>query len=249
MPVIELVRMLLAAWFALAPALGGLASQLSEEVAALRQPRSARFEVMASATADDETFAVRGGGAYARPDRYQLAFDVQGERYEQIIIGREAYYRAPGSTRWERLEVDPERSGFSQPGLTELSPDEREAVAALLDAFALVDTPSLNGVPTRHYHGEFDLLPLLEAFAPEGLAGGAALQTARLTLEVWIGVEDRYLHQLRLGLELQRAAARPAAPERLRLEAVLRVSDFDQPLRIEAPGRTPVQAPIQLPRT
>jgi hypothetical protein len=258
------------AWSMLAPPGAAQASLLLGQPVQVRQPTSARFELSAEARAGGETLGVRGSGAFVRPDRAAVSFETMGERVELVGIGQTVYYRGPGEAEWSVAERDEaaERLGGARPpfdlGSTELSPEQAQALFfQLFGPHQPVGLETLRGAATEHYRASLDLAALA-ALVGEAEAGPAGdLEGLSLTLDYWVGQQDRYVRRLTLEVSVPLGSSGPFAASAIELDLGVDLRDFDQAIEIAAPRpapaasgpgapspaprQAPVQAPVQLP--
>jgi hypothetical protein len=246
---------------------GGVQPDLVSDLQDLRTPRSARLVLAGSAQMGSERIELRGSGAYVQPDRFRLQVEVPAlhTSAEQILVGQRLYQRNDGAGEWQVQDVR-SLAGELPPGLpiggplggerfdpADLPPELRPLLAQLSASFRTVGQERLAGVLTRHERGELDLLKLaaeLGAPAPQG-----ELERLALSLDYWLGLEDRYLHQVTVGAEARPGPAAGPRSEAVRAELTATFSAFDQAISIEAPQMggaaqpAPVQpAPVQAPR-
>jgi hypothetical protein len=101
--------------------------------------------------------------------------------------------------------------------------------------FTPVGPAEVNGAATTHWHVEYDLAELFNdpAFAPA--PGAAPLPTMLVTVDLWIGDADSYIHRAATGMQV-------AIPEgdgqggSFSLTMTQTYSNFDQPVEIVAPA-------------
>jgi plastocyanin len=254
---------LLWVWFALAPASApGFADQLIDDLMQLRQPQSARFQITGQIGSGGISFPLRGSGAFAQPDRFQMALDLSGSQLEQIIVGDTLYQRTSNDPVWRTQRVGqgtvPGPPGIA-PVPSTLPPDAQEALGEFLNSFKLVGTEAIGDAQTRHYRGELDLLALSETFGgdPGSLRN---YEKFSIGIELWIGIDDHFIHQLTLGMDVRDRTATAGRPGDLQATLTMTFSSFDEPVQIAAPiGQptpptptptprpAPVQAPAQVP--
>ena len=253
----------LAAWFMLAPPSGVQAYQRSGGLPELRQPNSGRFQLEGNVAFGPQRASVRGDGCFVQPDRIQLTMEAQAdgqrERLELVVLGETAYTRTGRSPRWDIQNMP--GAGAIRPPLDGRSgvptdPGLAEALAAL----QMVGIEPLRGIPTERYHGDFDLLALAEELGPPDPALRDSIRSLTMGLDFWIGVRDRYLHQMKLAIEARAARPRPGEPDSATADLLFSLSNFDQPITITAPvgspsaaltpcpAPAPAQVPVQLPR-
>lgn len=242
-------------WFLLVPPGAGHADQLSEDLAQLRTPQSLRYAVNGNLQVVDQRVDVRGRGAFIQPDRLQLSMEAAGQQIDQIVIGQTIYMRTSEAPDWQKTDLGQGgRGAIPPPSQTSVPPGAEKVIMEALRGFRLVGSETLRGAPTRHYRGDIDILSLAEA-----LSGDAnrrllreALASFKLTLDYWVGTNDHYLHQLNMAMDIRSSARGLELPEQVSAELGIALSDFDQPVRIEAPiGQTPPSAdptPVLPPR-
>ena len=229
----------------------------------LRTPSSARLELVGRAAIGGELIELRGSGAYVQPDRFRLLVEIPTlhTSVEQVLVGRRLYQRTDQQREWQVQDVRA-LAGELPPGLpmggppggrfdpADLPQELRPILAQLSASFRTVGQEPLAGAMTRHERGELDLLKLaaeLGAPAPRG-----QMERLGVSLDYWIGLEDRYLHRVSVGLEARPGPAGRAS-DTVNAELTATFSAFDQPISIEAPRvggparPAPIQAPVQIP--
>jgi hypothetical protein len=71
---------------------------------------------------------------------------------------------------------------------------------------------------------------------------GASLQAATMTMYMWVGVADQYLHKMSMNMTI--ALPTEVQGQNLVMEMALTFRDFDQPVTITAPvGAEPLNMP------
>jgi hypothetical protein len=246
----------------LLPASSGFASRLGLDPPALRTPESARFRLDGQVQVGPTEASLHGQGAFAQPDRFQLSLEAMGERLEQVVIGDAMYVRTPDQTRWEVVDLRETVGQASPLGPFPFAPGkEREALEALRSLTVVGDEP-LAGVATRHYRGELDLLQLLGEVFGSARELREEISSFKISLDLWVGTADGYLHQIKLTVDLEPAGSSLPLSDALHADLTLAFLDFNRPVSIVAPigptppaqipaGRSqaPLRAPAQLPRT
>jgi hypothetical protein len=245
----------------LLPGNAGYASRLGLDVPPLRTPDSARFQLEGNVQAGFNQTSVRGQGAFAQPDRFQLSLEAMGERLEQVVIGETMYIRTPEKTEWEVVDLREAVDQAGPLGAFPFAPGYEQEALDALGAFTSVGDELVAGISTRHYRGELDLLKLFGDLFGSARELGVQISSFKIGLDFWIGVSDGYLRQIKLRLDLDPTGLGTLGGA---LQADLTVSfyDFDRPVSIVAPfgptppaqiptaaGSAPLRAPAQLPRT
>ena len=158
-------------------------------------------------------------GNVVKPDKLKLTWEgTFGGFFVQadvITVGGESYMTDPISGRWGTLSGDVNSLGFFDPavGIASIMSDLTEVSMAGLEAVDGVTTYRMKGkLPSR------SLAPLLGTVAPDLM----------VDTEVWIGVEDMYLHQV-----VFRGRVTPDDADDIR--RTIKLSSFNQPVSIEAP--------------
>ena len=258
---------LLWVWSLLAAPADGLASRLVFEAPRIEQPRSAKFELDVRVALGTQALSVRGEGAFVQPDLARLRLSALEEQFEVIAVGQTVYHRGPGDQAWGETALDQAAAELGAGPLGDPLGPDRQAGAddlerALFQVFGehqLVGESVQGGALTEHYQASLDPRQLEELARVSSESGAQVAQLLgglSLVLDYYVGREDRYLRGARLVAELQPTVATPGL-DRLRLEAELRLSDFDAPIEIlppygaeparPAPAQPPVQAPVQMP--
>jgi hypothetical protein len=238
----------------------GYASRLGLDRPPLRTPESSRFRLEGNLQAGFSATTVRGQGAFAQPDRFQLSLEVMGERLEQVVIGETMYIRTPGQTRWEIVDLREAASAAGPMGKFPFAPGHEQEALEALGGLTSVGDEQLAGVSTRHYRGELDLLELLGDVFGGARELGEQISSFKVGLDFWVGNQDGYLHQLKLTLALEPASGLGPLAEALRADLTVAFFDFNRPISIVAPvgstppaqlpsgtGQQPLRAPAQLP--
>lgn len=238
------------------------------ELADLRPFDSARFTLDARIESGRDAIDMKGEGAFVAPDRIQMRLESAGLQMEQIVIGQDTWSRT-GSGPWQKGRGGAgtsQPSPFGMPGVAPTTPTSGPSVEEILGAlkeFRLVEETTLRGARVRHYHGEWDMERLLKlAGLPDTDPTVAELaRSFRFAFDLWVGVEDRYLHQIGVTLEFDPPPSARGA-QRVHASLTMGFFDFDEPISIEPPDAAPraqpapsptprpapAQAPAQVPR-
>lgn len=158
-------------------------------------------------------------GDAVRPDRMHLntTANVAGFTVEIELIGAEGkqYLLNPLTRRWEPLQVAFPASNLFEP--------ERGVAEIMKNVKNLTKLPNetIDGVDSYHLKGTIDSTVIA------AIVGGAA-SGSPVELEAWVGVNDFFIRQMKLG---------GAVLQGDRAEAIrtLRLSRFNEPVTIEPP--------------
>lgn len=256
-----LMNALVATWLMLAGPAGTQAYRLADDAPTIEQPRSGRFRLEASFTAGPEQASLAGQGAFVQPDRAQFSLDANAsgrdEHYEAVVIGRTVYTRQGADGRWDSRDAA-DNPAFPFPTGSGGAPSRDPRLDEWLRGLQAVGVESVEGQPTDRYRGELDFLALARGITTADPSIWNAFTSFTLSVDLWIGQEDHYPHQLKIGLDARLREARPGQPDSVRGEIGATLSSFDQPITIAAPtgqaplapapvAPAPVQAPAQLP--
>lgn len=252
---LTLLQALVATLLLLASPDGAQAYRPAEDGPTVEQPRSGRFRIEGSFTAGPERASIAGQGAFVQPDRAQFSVDASGsgraEHYEAVIIGRTVYTRQGASGRWESRDAVGNPS-FPLP-VGPASLPGQDPRSDTLRGFQLVGAELLDGEPTDRYHGDIDFLALARGITAGDPSIWNPFQSFAMTVDLWIGQGDHYVHQVVIGVDARLRQAAPGQPDSVSGELRATMSSFDQPITIAAPiaqapvSPAPVQAPAQLP--
>ena len=244
-------------WTAFVPAASYLQPAGPCEVPYSRAFRSAHFSVDGKLEAGRQTVGIRGQGAFVAPDRIQMSLSIDGQQFEQIVIGNDQWVRNSSSGPWRKTTVGATAPPTGQPPggpRTTTQPTSPDDVLRALKDFRLVGQTELRDAQVCHYAGEIDLARLSRS-DPELFKG------TKLTFELWTGVADGYLHQFRIVFEYNPPPSATASTPRVIFDFTVGFFDFDQDIQIlphdirpqpspsPAPSPTPSAAPAQLPRS
>jgi hypothetical protein len=195
---------------------------------------------------------MRGQGAFVQPDRFQVSFEAEGQRFEQILIGQTIYSRSSTDADWRTIDSP----AMLRRERGSLPPGSEQALLDALSTFQEIGSETLDGAATRHYGGDVDLLALIPAVSGDATAR-EAFEAFKMRLEFWIGIDDRYLHQVKAALEVRGRSTRTDVPNSLTADIGLTFFDFEQAISIEppigqpgliaGPRPAPAQAPAQVP--
>ena len=247
-----LAAALLATWLTVSGPVTTQAYLPARDVPTIEQPRSGRFRIEGSLVAGPEQGSVRGQGAFAQPDRGQLTLEgtVQGrtERAEVVIIGSTIYSRTGRDGRWEVHDI-PGDSPFSFPSSRGGQSAADEHLSDVLRALTPLGIESLEGIAAERYQGELDLLALARGLTARDPTISNPFELFLMTLDLWVGQADHYLHQLKLGVNARMRDPGPGQPNSIAGELTFAAYDLDRPITISSPlgQQPPVQAPAQLP--
>ncbi|MCC7104192.1 MAG: hypothetical protein IT307_03540 [Chloroflexi bacterium] len=254
-------------WASIVPAAPLMQPIDPRDVGEVRQFSSARFILDASVVVDDQMTLFHGGGAYVQPDRIQMGVDVGRQHLDLIVIGSDAWARSDPTGVWQQSAgVSPVLGpvpGVSAASPTVLPPGVADHLLQVVRGFRLVETGQLRGLPVRRYQGDIDVARLVALLAPPESVTPRQLEPLSgiaLGVDLWIGVEDRYVHQIAVRLDLTPDASRALGagfPTSVHLSYSIGFTDFDQPIQIQPPETAtrptprpaPAQAPAQVPRS
>ena len=158
-------------------------------------------------------------GYVVKPDKLMLSWDGTFQalfvKSQVISLEGETYMTDPITGRWEALSGDVNPLSFFDPA---------SGIASIMSDFAevsMMGVEDLGDVATYRMKGELPSRSLAM------LLGTVALDLM-VDTEVWIGVEDMYLHQVVFRGEVTRGD-----PDDIK--RTIKLSNFNQPKTIEAP--------------
>jgi hypothetical protein len=246
----------------LLPANSGYASRLGLDSPTLRTPDSARFRLEGNVQAGFDQVQVRGQGAFAQPNRFQLSLEAMGEHLEQVVIGETMYVRTSQQTEWEVVDLREVVEEAGPLATFPFAPGHEQEALESLRGLSTVGDEQLGGVSTRHYRGELDLLELFGNVFGGARELGEQISSFKIGIDFWIGNGDGYLHQLKLTLDLEPTGGGTPLGGALHADLTVAFFDFNRPVSIVAPigpslpaqvpaagVQAPLRAPAQLPRT
>jgi hypothetical protein len=227
-------------------AAGSAAAQGQSKLPQTKNPQSSRFDITGRLDAAGQTLTISGGGAQSGANfeeniTFNLPADVVQQGGPNSITSRIAmvdgklYIEIPDTTgtgqgKWYVTDV-PMPSG--QPGTMPMNPQMEEAFSVTNEG---ADT--VNGAATTRYKIDVDMAKLQATMGQSG----ASLQGAAMTMFMWVGDADQYLHKMSITLTI----ALPSEVQGLSLtmEMTIAFHDFDQPVTITAPsGAEPLDLP------
>ena len=232
-------------------------------------PRTARFDLQAVVDANGpDRLDVLAQGAFVSADAAGgraggdlLSLRIQrNDRVDDVVVtGGKAYRQTYGEPHWREVPFDEVRTelGYLIP---------LDMVTALrCVGWATEEGPvPVDGHPTTLFTGEVDALRLWEpatAPAPRAQSGGTSACTAPPTagaqasrtaayvyqsaqLQAWVDVADGKIRAEHLVARIQPPITDPkVVPAALDFQAVLRFSDVDLPMTIQAPALPPPPPP------
>jgi hypothetical protein len=149
-----------------------------------------------------------------------------------VMVDGRLYTRDPDTQQWMWMALP---DGYAT---QQLAPDFNDFGAAFggtAPEFLLVGPADVNGAATTHWHAEYDLAEMFDdpAFAPE--SGAGPLPSMLMTIDIWIGDADSYVHRAKMGMHF-------SIPEEdgiggdFSMTMMQTYSNFDQPVEIVAPA-------------
>lgn len=242
---------LVATWLLLSGPSDTQAYLPSEQLPTIEQPRSARFRFEGRFESGQDRASLSGQGAFVQPDRAQFSLDGNAsgrdEHYEAVVIGQTVYTREGANGRWERRDAGNNPS-FPFPGGPGAASGTDPRLNEILQGFQPLGPESVDGQLTDRYHGELDFLTMLRGATAADPSIRIPFRGFGMSVDLWIGRADRYVHRVRIGIDAQLQDARPGQPDRVSGELRMTLSSLDQPIAIVAPsGQTPLAPPVQAP--
>jgi len=239
---------------ALGLALGGARAVLAapgvDHLPKAKAPSSGKFVLSGSISSEDQTIPINGSGAFSGndamidltltapegattgPDKIMLS---------AIALDNKLYFKISGlgaDDEWYVADLDELMAGMpgsvvGMPGsLTDIDPMLHAAISS-----KEVGKEDLNGVSTTKYQLDVDLEKLATAVgAPPGELGNSSL-----TMLLWVGDTDMYVHQFNIMLTSETVSGDITFS--LSVDLTVTFSDFDVPVTITAP---PDAQPIDL---
>jgi hypothetical protein len=240
---------LMALVFALAMVLGaaGTASaQGQSKLPQMKNPQSARFDITGRLVVAGETLSISGGGSmsgsnfeesitYTVPPSMAQPGSPTSITTRIMLVDGKMYVEIPdttgtGQAKWYVLDV-PMPSG--QPGMTATNPQLEAALTVTPEG-----AEDVHGAATTRYRIDVDMAKLQAAMGQTG----ASLQAATMTMYMWVGNADQYLHRFSMNMVV--ALPSEVQGQNLTLDMQLDFRDFDQPVTITAPaGAEPLNIP------
>jgi hypothetical protein len=198
---------------------------LESAVTAMEELDSYHFEMVIHMTIVTEGATVETPltftGDFKAPDRLQgeLTMDLLGQTIEMevITIGGISYIKDPTSDEWQTTTET--TSPFTPEDFVGLEPDD----IANMEDLKLLGESVLGGAPVYHLEGK------LTTEVMENVLGEAE---GEIKVEYWIGLEDGWIRQANIEMELFEEGADPGEID---ATIILTFSGFNMEIVIEAP--------------
>jgi hypothetical protein len=213
----------------------------ADEAPALTPFKTAHVSISGTIAAQGQQLPVQGEGEIdAAATSSHLTIGLLGATFETVETGGRTYVHSPTTNRWEYTEGD-QAGGFN---FARLAPYDPATIRAAGRNFTRVGPEGVAGAPTTHWHADVDYARLLGLSG--GGQGGFGLATNTATMELWIGDNDHYLHQLSVNAQ-GRTTDPTGTPNAFQQALTLTFSNFDAPVNITAPaGAVPAGTPAVL---
>jgi hypothetical protein len=239
---------------ALGLALGGARAVLAapgvDHLPEVKTPSSGKFVLSGSISSDGQTIPISGSGAFSGndamvdltltapegatsgPDKIMLS---------AIALDNKLYFKISGlgaDDEWYVADLDDLMAGMpgsvvGMPGsMTDLDPMLHAAISS-----KEVGKEVINGAATTKYQLDVDL----EKLATAAGAPPEELGNSSLTMLLWVGDTDMYVHQFSIMLNAESTSGDITIS--LMMDLTMTFSDFDVPVTITAP---PNAEPIDL---
>ena len=230
----------------------GAAPVAAQPLPPIATPQSAHLVLSATLSGSDgatgETFEItmRGEGdvdAARRTSRFTYDLVLPAEladpatpmperlTVEMVVADGRLYTRDSDKGRWTWVALPAGDDAF------QLMPDASDWAADWggdAPTFARVGPATLNGAATTHWHATYDLGDLLLADLIPATPTAAPAPTMTVTVDLWIGDDDAYLH--RMTTELRFAGIGEDGQDgSFAMAMVAEYSAFDQPVAIVVP--------------
>ncbi len=225
---------------------GSAAAQGQSKLPQIKNPQSARFDITGRLDAAGQALTISGGGAIAGSNfEENITYNVPPAMAQPgqptsittriAMVDGKMYIQIPdttgtGQAKWYVTDA-PMTSG--QAGMTTTSSQLEEAMTVTQEG-----TEDVNGAATTRYRVDVDMAKLQAAMGQTG----ASLQAATMTMFLWVGNADQYLHKMSMNMTIPLPSE--VAGRNLVLEMSMTFRDFDQPVTITAPANA---EPLNLP--
>lgn len=229
---------------AMLEAAGSAAAQGQSKLPQTRQPQSARFDITGRLDIAGESLTITGSGALSGNNfEESITFNLPPSLAQPgspssittriMMVDGKMYVEVPdttgtGQTKWYVMDV-PMTSG--QAGT--MNPQFEEALTVTNEG-----AETLNGAATTRYRVDVDMAKLQAAMGQSG----ASLQGSTMTMYMWVGDADQYLHKISMNITI--ALPSEVQGMNLAMEMALTFRDFDQPVTITAPASA---EPLNIP--
>ncbi|HUS14559.1 MAG TPA: hypothetical protein VM536_06015 [Chloroflexia bacterium] len=238
---------------ALALVAGALAATVQPAAAqtgfpAFKQPSSAHFDIAGIISIFGSDVAFRGGGSLSGADA-ETSITIAGAAgstpvtVQLIQVGGKTYLNS--GSGWQVMDTA-QAAGQMTPGLPGMNTMSPADALRLINAASNVRSlgpATVGNTATTQYQADIDVAKLLSMMGPADPSTEAVLKNAGMSLFLWIGDADQYLHQERIVLTLKMPADPAAGTPELNLSEDLTITfrDFDTAITITAPpNATPI---------
>jgi hypothetical protein len=230
---------------ALSGARGVAARSTVDHLPQTKSPSSGKFVLSGSISSEGQTVPISGSGAFsgnnAMLDLTLTAPEGATSGPDKIMLGVIAlddklYFKISGlggetDDQWYVTDLNTATTGMpgavvGMPGsLTDIDPMLHAAISS-----KQVGKEPIHGVPTTKYQLDVDIEQLVTA------TGGSTegLDNAALTMFLWIGDSDMYVHQFSMMVEAQSSSGDITAS--IMMDLTVTFSDLDKPISITAPA-------------
>lgn len=242
---------LLLGW-GLALGLAGRAAAQTGGLPTTRQPSSVRFDLAGTVGSGGQTITLSGQGAVAAADppaakfQMDLSLAVPGTSgqtsFNVIGLDGKTYLRMniPGSTntdQWYVMDMSTMggTAGGMMPGMGAFDPQALTTLAKDAINVHALGKETINGTATTKYQADMDLQKFSSAMGSMVPQGAQLPAGGKLTIYLWIGDKDQYLHQMRMMMALTVPTGTGTPTQSVTMDLIMTFHDFDAPLTIAAP--------------
>ena len=233
---------------ALGIALGGVGAAAAapgiDHLPQTKTPTSGKFVMSGSISSSGQTIPLDGSGAFSGEN---VMLDLALSRPEGVTSGPEEvtlgavaldnklYFKAggigAGSDQWYVVDLNDAMSAL--PGSVMGMPGSMADLEAMIHSAVSskeVGKEAINGVPTTKYQLDVDVAKVASATGQptEGL------ENTTLSMTLWVGDEDMYVHQFTMAMGVDTTSGDIAFS--LDVELMMTFSDLDKPVTITAPA-------------
>jgi hypothetical protein len=227
-------------------AAGSASAQGQSKLPQIKNPQSARFDITGRLVVAGETLTISGGGSLSGTNfEESITYTVPPSMAQPgaptsittriMLVDGKMYIEIPdtmgtGQAKWYVVDV-PMTAG--QPGMATSNPQLEEALTVTQEG-----AEDVHGAATTRYRIDVDVAKMQAAMGQTG----ASLQAATMTMYMWVGNADQYLHRFSMNMVI----ALPSEVQGLNLTLDMQMDfrDFDQPVTITAPaGAEPLNMP------
>jgi hypothetical protein len=239
-----LLSAVLATGMMLGVARGAAAHPSAQVLPPIKAPASQMSDLVGSITIGPQVLKLDGTGSQAG-DRFQFDLNITPEgspdaiTLKQVQVGQMYYFMLTGIPGWQMIDLSKTPGNVPNiqseiPGLNGFNPNGAQRTFDAVKQIAEVGKEDIDGMATTKYQGDVDIVKLFTSIGiPAAQAQQAAL-VSKLTVYLWIGDADGFIHQTR-GVLNTKAVGPGAALLDVMVDFTLTNRDFGAPVSITAP--------------